>query len=53
MYFRQHSANLLISYPFLLFSETRSYFIAQVGLELRNLLSQPPKCWDYGFILFF
>jgi hypothetical protein len=24
-----------------------SHYVAQVGLELSNLLPQPPECWDY------
>jgi hypothetical protein len=26
---------------------TESCYVAQTGLELKILLSQPPKCWDY------
>jgi hypothetical protein len=29
------------------FFETASYSVAQAGVELKILLSQPPECWDY------
>jgi hypothetical protein len=28
-------------------SESGSGYVAQAGLKLSVLLSQPPKCWDY------
>jgi hypothetical protein len=33
------------------FSERKSHYVAQVGLELIILLPQPPKSWDYSYAL--
>jgi hypothetical protein len=32
------------------FFETMFCYVAQAGLEVRILLPQPPKCWDYGCV---
>jgi hypothetical protein len=37
----------LLLFFFFLFLETESHYVAQAGFELKILLLQPPKCWDY------
>jgi hypothetical protein len=38
---------ILFLFIFFEFFETGSHYVAQVGLKLMNLLTQPPKYWDY------
>jgi hypothetical protein len=37
-------------YLFYLFCETESYSVAQAGPEVKILLLQAPKCWDYRHV---
>jgi hypothetical protein len=35
------------------FFETGSYYISQTGLRLGIILSQPSKCWDYRYSIYY
>jgi hypothetical protein len=49
----QWATSLALSFVFVYFFETGSWYVVQAGLELAIFLLQTPECWDYRHNLVF